>query len=295
MAHSLSFLSQKAMLVHLKINQWTARKFDKDATTLVASNYSIDETVGRYNKELVPKKAIRKIQKAVSALRAYHYDNTLPWGDNTRLLPAANYMAYTAEVRNLKSDFEAAVAEFVANYQNYITEAQNRLGALFNYQEYPGISQIAGLYGVDVQINPLPEVEDFRVMLQEDDVKQIKKDIEDRMSKAQEDAMLSLWQRLYDTVSNMAKRLSDTDSTFHDTLVSNISDLVNLLPRLNIANDAGLEQMRQEIHDKLCVYSPKELRKDGIVRTQVAQDATKILEDMAGYMGIAQPDKQEAA
>ena len=70
MSHSLSFLSQKAMLVHLKINQWTARKFDKDATTLVASNYSIDETVGRYNKELVPKKAIRKIQKAVSALRA---------------------------------------------------------------------------------------------------------------------------------------------------------------------------------------------------------------------------------
>jgi len=296
MAHSLSFLSQKAMLVHLKINQWTARKFDKDATTLVASNYSVDENVGRYNKELVPKKAIRKIQKAVSALRAYHYENTLPWGDSTRLLPSANYMAYTSEIRNLKSEFDAAVAEFVSNYQNYITDAQTRLGAMFNNQDYPSISQIAGLYGVDVQINPLPEVEDFRVMLQEDDVKQIKKDIEDRMSKAQEDAMLSLWQRLYDTVSNMAKQLADTDNNkFHDTLVGNIQDLVNLLPRLNITNDNDLEQMRQEISDKLCVYSSKELKKDNIIRTQVAQDATKILNDMAGYMGMAPEKQQEAA
>lgn len=296
MAHNLNFLSQKAMLVHLKINQWTARKFDKDATTLVASNYSVDENVGRYNKALVPKKAIRRIQQAVSALRSYHYENTLPWGDSTRLLPSANYMAYTSEIRNLKSEFDAAVAEFVGNYQNYITDAQTRLGAMFNNQDYPGISEIAGLYGVDVQISPLPEVEDFRVMLQEDDVKQIKKDIEDRMSKAQEDAMLSLWKRLYDTVSNMAKQLADTDNNkFHDTLVGNIQDLVNLLPRLNIANDNDLEQMRQEISDKLCVYSSKELKKDNIIRTQVAQDATKILNDMAGYMGMVPEKQQEAA
>lgn len=296
MAHSLSFLSQKAMLVHLKINQWTARKFDKDATALVASNYSVDENVGRYNKALVPKKAIRRIQQAVSALRSYHYENTLPWGDSTRLLPSANYMAYTSEIRNLKSEFDAAVAEFVSNYQNYITDAQTRLGPMFNNREYPAMSEIAGLYGVDVQINPLPEVEDFRVMLQEDDVKQIKKDIEDRMSKAQKDAMLSLWKRLYDTVSNMAKQLADTDNNkFHDTLVGNIRDLVSLLPRLNIANDNDLEQMRQEISDKLCVYSSKELKKDNIIRTQVAQDATKILNDMAGYMGMAPEKQQEAA
>jgi len=41
-----------------------------------------------------------------------------------------------------------------------------------------------------------------------------------------------LWSRLRDVVSHMVDRLNEPESRFHATLVTNIFDLVELLPRL---------------------------------------------------------------
>jgi hypothetical protein len=277
-------LSNKAMLIKVSFSQWTARKFDKNATAVVANAYTTDENAGRYNKLLVEEKAIKPINQIVNAARAYFREHTLPWqDDHYRILPAAEYQEFTQEIRNYRVQFENAVLDFANKYPDYINDARAKLNGMFDPQDYP--QNIETLYQMNVDVIPMPEKEDFRVVLAEEDVGKIRDDIERKSKAAVEGAMTDLWKRLHTAVYKMTERLSCEDNTFKDTLVSNLTDLCELLPKLNIMDDPQLAFMCQQVEQKLCCYSPKELRKDMIQRKQAATDAEEILKNMPVYGG----------
>src|SRR5258708_12518334 len=75
-------------------------------------------------------------------------------------------------------------------------------------------------------------------------------DVREGVTKGTED----LWKRLRDVVSHMVDRLNEPDSRFHATLVTNIHDLVSLLPQLNVNQDPDLERFATQIRARLCNY-----------------------------------------
>jgi hypothetical protein len=77
--------------------------------------------------------------------------------------------------------------------------------------------------------------------------------------------------------------------------VSNISELVDLIPGLNVLDDPDLNQLAREIKAKLAGHDPKDLRKDKATRTQAAKDAEEIMGRMAGFMAAVAPAQQQAA
>lgn len=285
----MNTLQDKAMLVRLSISQWTARKFDKNVTAKVAADYNANENVGRYNKVLVAESAIKTIQRTANDARSYHYEQTLPWGDDdSRLLPAANYLPYTRRMNELRARFEGAAEDFIAAYPSLVEDARTRLNGMFSIADYPVTSEIRRRYSFNVTVNPLPAAEDFRVTLQAAEVEQIKIDIELRTGEAQQRAMIDLWNRLHEAVEHIAAKLSDSDAVFRDSLIENVVDLCELLPRLNVLQDDKLETMRQDVEKKLCSYAPQVLREDEVIRCEAASTAKDILSAMSGYMGGAQ-------
>lgn len=297
-----SNISSRAMLVNLTIRQWSARKHDKRVSQEVADNHGNDVALGRFNKSLVERDALKPITTAVTVLREYHYKNTLPWLDTgARILPAANYLAYTGEIRKLRAGFEEAVADFLGRYDRYVDEAERRLGTLYRPDEYPSRHDIADRFAIDVGFLPLPEANDFRVELGDLEERRIKAEIEERMAAAVEQAHRSLWQRVHEAVAHMVERLNayqkDADgkvmATFRDSLVGNVRELVELLPRLNLTNDPELERMRQRIARELAVEEAETLRDNATVRASVARAAEDILSQMAGYIGDDVPAAAE--
>ena len=97
--------------------------------------------------------------------------------------------------------------------------------------------------------------------------------------------MTNLWQRVYELVKPLADKLNDPKGIFRDSLVEKIHDLTNLLPKLNITGDKKLNDLTNEIRQKLCSRSPGELRDLDGVRGRVAKDADDILDRMKGYTG----------
>ena len=278
-------ITEKAMLVRLNIKQWSARKYDKNVTTKVEETYNAQNS-GRFNKRLVAEEAIKAVAKTASAARIFHYENTLPWKDDgARILLAKNYLPYTAKMRELKSDFEQAAGEFVANYQALVNDARENLNGMFNPEDYPSEAKIKTKYGLEVSVTPLASEQDFRVTLQAEEVDRIKEDIQARNQAAFQEAMADVWNRLYKAVKHMADRLQDADAKFKNSLVGNLCDLCALLPRLNLNDSKELEAMRRKVEEKLCRVEPDELRKNKKTRSQVATDASEILDVMKGYMG----------
>ena len=279
-------LANKAMQARLSISQWSARKYDKKVSGEVADKYNTDNDAGRYNKVLIAKEAIVKIQKIANAARDFHYQNTLPWDDiGSRILTVMNYDGYLAKMREFRSQFEAEVSAFCQSYPDFVEDARKKLNGLFNQADYPHVAQIRKKFDFQIVIDPLPVSGDFRVTLQGNEVEKIRKEIEERVKDAQALAVKDLWKRAYDCVEHISDRLGKPDAIFRDTLIENAIELCNLLPRLNFANDQRLENMRKEIEGKLCKHTPDTLRNNPDARSKTAEDADKILKAMAGYLG----------
>ena len=84
-------LTHDAMLVSLRINSWSGRLYDRQASQQVAIHHDADTSAGRYNKRLLPKQAFAALAATMSNARTSHYANTLPWDDQGgRLLTVAN-------------------------------------------------------------------------------------------------------------------------------------------------------------------------------------------------------------
>lgn len=279
-------LRDEAMIVRLSISQWTARKFDKRVTQKVADDYGITPENGRYNKILIAQDAIKEVTQVVSNARTFHYDNTLPWDDaGGRILPSANFLAYSKKMREFKAEFEKAARAFVSNYAEYREEARRRLSGMFRGEDYPGQYEIGRKYGFSTDIEPVPSAADFRVSVSQKDETRIKKELETRVKSREADAMKDLYLRLNKVIGHFHEKLSDVDAIFRDSLVENVIELVNLLPKLNISGDPELNKLLKETQKKLCSFGPDQLRENAEARSKASDDAKAILDKMAGYIG----------
>jgi hypothetical protein len=136
-----------------------------------------------------------------------------------------------------------------------------------------------------MQIDPLPMAADFRVDLNSAEVDAIRKQIEARTDQATKAATLDLWKRLNTAVESMSERLNDPKAIFHDTLVTNIEEVTEIIPRLNLADDAALDRMAKDAKAKLTAKTPKQLRENINDRKETAKAADDLLATMAAYMG----------
>jgi len=287
-------LSNRAMLVSLGISLWRARKLDRKVTAEVNTLKHAAEDACTVSKALVAKDALADVKAVVHEARTFHYENTLPW-DNVgwRILPSANYQTWTDKMRDLKQDFDVAVAQFITDYPSYVNAAKTALNGMFDPDDYPNGFRVSDSFQFDTSSQPIPDGSHFVLDLGQEEIEAQAKKLDARIQVATETAMGDLWGRLHDGVSHMAERLGSykidpktgkVAGKFHDTLVSNLVDLCDLLPALNITGDPKLEAMRKKVEADLTKIAPQDLRDDSNARDKLAAAAESIADQMGSFM-----------
>jgi hypothetical protein len=280
-------LLSRAMLASLRISSWSARKYDKKVTKETNLAHGADEDAGRYNKMLLPGDAssYKALASHIAATRVLHYEQTLAWSDDGwRLLPIANYTKYTDKLRAAKHTYDSLLGDFLADYPALQQAARIKLNGMYRDEDYP--SNLASKYGFGIEYNPVPAGGDFRVELSQDEIDIIATRTESRIKNAFEDAHKDAVKRLYDCVSRIHERLAQPEAIFRDSLISNATELTDVLSRLNISNDVNLESLRRATAS-LATVSPDILRNDAVTRIQTANDAQSILDTMLNVYGKA--------
>lgn len=279
-------LKNKAMLVNLSIGQWSMRKYDRRISNEVNEHYNADYDASRVNKVLIAIDQAKIISKAVNESRIFHYANTLPWTDEgRRILPTANFFDYVNELNAMKHKFWRVVESFWNNYETYKYDAKKILGGLFKEADYPDLDHLRNKYKFSIDFLPIPDTQDFRVDLTGVEMDRIKLELETSLKNAEREAMKDLWNRLHGAIKHIINRLSEKDAIFRDSLIGNVIELSDLLPRLNFTDDPDLEAMRQEINQSICTISPESIRNDAKLRQATAHKAADIIKKMEGYMG----------
>lgn len=274
----------KAIKVKLSISQYNPSRRDRKITNEVLEERKAGHAAGKWVKNLIDPKVLDEINSIAMQARLKHYSLSLPWQDEGwRILPITMFNQYQQVMREFNKEFQQAVERFLQKYPQYIEEAKRALNGMFNSNDYLNAAEIKTKFDFNIDFDPLPCGDDFRVTLQDDELYKMQQDVEARVKKATEQAVIDLWRRLSDPVKKMVEKLNDSDAIFRNSLVDNITEIVNLIPVLNITEDKELEKLAQECK-KLTVLNPDILREDKTMRTKTAQEADKLYQKMKGYL-----------
>lgn len=283
-------ISDRAMLVGLTIRQFTAVKTDKTITQEVADKHGSEVTMGRYAKSIIAKSATDTLRKLASSIRVEHYRRTLPWSeDGARILTSAGYNEYSEWMRKAHDEWDAAVIQFLGDWDGFVSDARIKLNGLFRADDYPTRTQLEGKFAFRWTVKPVPVANDFRVVLGATEVAAIRNDIEAGLQVTIKEAMKDVWGRMRDVVQSMATRLraydpnKPGDSPFRDSLVSNIAELLEILPSLNLTQDREMDRFMGEMRE-LTKIDAKTLRDNTWTREDTAQRAEAILSQMSQFV-----------
>ncbi len=276
-------LSEKAMRVKIKSSQWYQHKADKAAGEEITRIKNAEAKAARVTKKLVPD-AMKRLDSADRHIDAYFKEHTAPWGDDgTRILLSKKFMDFSKGLQGLFEKRKLAADQVVIDFLQHKQMDKDRLGDMYREEDYPDIHDLPEKFSVDVEFSPLPDSNDFRVDLADEELEKLRTDYEARNQAKMDAAMLDVWQKLYAPVAHMAKILGNGKKV-EKSVVENVLKITELLPALNVADDPELEAMRSEIEGTLCDYSAAELRESEYVRGEKLESAKELMEKMEGYI-----------
>jgi hypothetical protein len=275
-------LAEKGMIVNVVIGQWSGRKDDKQVAKDVEAQHHTTNA-GRYLKNLIDEKQLKVIHQASSAIRKFVAEQTMPWGDNgDRLLPAVHHLDFLKEYRDLQADFQDAVSDFLLEYPILVTDAQRTLKTLFRATDYPSLAQMKNKFKLHLSVQPIANLDDFRLEVDPTELEQLRTRMEQEFYQRITEATRDIWERIRNAVGRVAAKLSEKEPKFHDSLVTHIGDLVELLPKLNITGDPDITQAVNSM--KSLVVDPRNLRTNEVFRSQKAKQAQAIMDKFDSYM-----------
>lgn len=277
-------VKERVMLAAINISKYEGRKRDKDATDEIIIQKNARKGSARVNKDLFTKEALSPINTAAADARAMHYKLTLPWSDDGyRILSVDLYQEYLAEMMLIKRRFEEAVIEFIKNYDMHVEESKRNLGNMWNPYEYPTRAEVAAKFRFDLKLMPLPDATDFRVDIAKEEIILIQQDIKRRVDESLAAALKDAVSRLYSAMKHMADKLADQEAQFHYTLVENVREMIDLLPKFNFINDPTLTQLANEAK-VLVAHNADTLRNNVTVRSETAVKARSLVNKIEGWM-----------
>lgn len=289
-------LASSAMLVEVNISNWTGRKKDKRASQDIVEQNAAAAGVANVNKKLLADSdSLRAIQQHVTATRAMHANMTMPWSNSgLRLLPTAQYFKYNQAMTQMQNEFHRLIQEFLDSYNDEVIDVQVKLGDLFSRDDYPTVEALQRKFGFNINYMPLPDSGDFRVDIGNEALSEVQQKYQEFYTKQYNTAMNDVWTRLHKALSSMSERLDyETDiveyvddagrtkrrkvgaKVFRDTLVSNVTDMIELLRVCNVTNSTQMEAMATRLDEAMSGVTPDALRDDDYFRaeTKAAVDA----------------------
>ncbi len=286
-------LADHAMLITLSLSAWRGKTSDRQACSEIATSHDAQEDALNVVKKLMPKGALDGVNSVISRARVEHHRRTLPWlAGGVGILSSIGFLPYAEKFRELKAMLKIEKDSLRVQYTGFKDQAKKDLGTLYRESDYPSIDELMDKIDIQTRVMPIPSGQDFRVQISDAVRQQIQHEIEEQVRLQVTEATKEPYRRVAQLAARMVERLNAytvTDegkklNVFKDTLVTNVRDLVELLPSLNLTNDTDLTQLTELLKTELLQYQPETLRESAMARQQTAESAQKILDHVQAYI-----------
>ena len=267
-------LRNRALLVSLKARSYSGIKTDKNASAEITSIHGVHPAVAKVVKKLFPLRPNKTpLSEVLNEARNYHHKQTLPWlAEGARILPSKNWQDYCSTIRGFKDRFNLAVAEEVKNYESNIETAKLDLRDLFHASDYPNTEEYEKMFELKAIVLPFPNIEDFRLTLEKEEVDKLTIELTGSIKSHLQSVVA---EKMYGVLNHLSEKLALPDSTFRNSIISNIFDSIELCETL--VGDPLLLKLISDTKAALTSGSyaigATELREDKSLRTAVQHEA----------------------
>lgn len=238
---------------------------------------------------------IYKRNQIANEMYTYHMKLTLPHGDDgSRLLPNAVYFEYVQKMAHFEAQLKTLDEHIVVNYPQLVAEdvafrkaaliAQGK-STVVTADEYPSKEQIAGYLYAQWHLEPIATANDFRYQVAPEIVERLN----GRLQQMEDDLRFEFGRRLAEPMQRFVEKLSvgigEQGSIFRDSMIENLNELVQLLPKLNVNNDPRITELVEGVKAVIrpYVFAPDVLRQNQAARETARDKMKALLGKLEGY------------
>jgi hypothetical protein len=245
-----------------------ARAFQADRELLSASKLILDTKNPAY--------------RAVAAVRSeasgYWRTVTLPFPEpGIRLLPQNSLGLFASTMQTYRDRLQRASQDLAAQYDQIKSEAERRLGTLFNASDYP--QTLDGLFDLEVSY-PTVEPPNYLMALHPDVYQAEQARVRERFESAVELAEQAFATELQRLTAHLAERLTGLHDgqpkVFRDSAVENLREFFERFRRLNIRSSPELDALVERAQQTITGIEPQTLRDSNRLLQMVARDFEQI-------------------
>lgn len=265
-------LDKRALNIALTMSKPKMRKLDYPATLELQEIKKTESNVAKVWKELYTRKNRMSVEKPENELRKLINTISHPWLERVvRIVPITLYEKYEMAMARLAENVREAHTWAVDHFDEWCEDGRRSLGEMHNIADYPTKQAFAEKFSVIVEPSPVqirvPSNHLYR-LIEEDsaaDKEEFRKILQDAEQENLRCVTESCAKRIFEVTENIISGINHKQkpkakdrkraNTYHDSLVGNVWDLVQILPDLNIAESNEITELhgmlRSEILAKL--------------------------------------------
>jgi hypothetical protein len=245
-----------------------ARAFHADRELLSASKLILDTKNPAY----------RSVAAVRSETSTYWRTVTLPFPEaGVWLLPQNSLGLFASTMQTYCERLQEAARDLAAQYDQIKSEAQRRLGSLYNPSDYP--FTLDGLFDMEWSVVPI-EPPQYLVALNPEVFQQEQARVRERFESAVELAEQAFATELQRLTAHLAERLTGLHDgqpkVFWDSAVENLREFFQRFRRLNIKSSPELDALVEQAQQTITGIEPQTLRDSNRLRQMVARDFEQI-------------------
>jgi hypothetical protein len=257
-----------------------ARAFHADRELLSASKLILDTKNPAY----------RAVAAVRSEASSYWRTVTLPFPEaGIRLLPQNSLGVFASTMQTCRERLQESARELASQYDTIKSEAERRLGTLFNQADYP--STLDGLFDMEWSVVPI-EPPQYLVALNPEVFQQEQARVRERFESAVELAEQGFATELQRLTAHLAERLTGLHDgqpkVFRDSAVENLREFFDRFRQLNIRSSPELDALVEQAQQTITGIEPQTLRDSNRLRQMVARDFEQI-QASVGEMLVDRP------
>ena len=178
-------------------------------------------------------------------------------------------------MQTYRERLQEAARELASQYDTIKSEAQRRLGTLFNASDYP--TTLDGLFDLEVSY-PTIEPPGYLMALQPEVFQQEQARVRERFESAVELAEQAFATELQRLTAHLAERLTGLHDgqpkVFRDSAVENLREFFERFRRLNIRSSPELDALVEQAQQTINGIEPQTLRDSNRLRQMVEGTST---------------------
>jgi hypothetical protein len=230
--------------------------------------------------------AFRKLTKVKSRLGSYWRGMTLPFTEpGMRLISQSDIESFVHKMEGFREELNEAAANFASVYEQVKADARQRLGRLYNPDDYP--TNVQSLFSVEWDF-PSVEPPKYLMRLNHEIYEEERRRVAARFEEAVRLAEQAFATEFSKLLSHLTERLANSEDgqrkVFRDSAVANLREFFGRFAHLNVRSNPELDALVEEAQRLVQNIGPQDLRDNESLRQQVANDMTRVQAQVEGLI-----------